>query len=149
MRMLIVIDMQNFIYPLDRILCMADGRFIDSYYIVKLAKDLHDNCKVALYNDSLRHCQIQHSYFSFDNCNYSYLTIDETVANISTDTTQNKYINALLLDCGENNGDDFTIQWQNIDFNTCLGIKQVTTAQLKNPDYLNSIYWYVNKEGES
>lgn len=124
---------------------MASHNFIcaDSYFIVKNNTDYsNQHCTINVLGEGDGDLQLDHCYIT---------TIGNNTRKVNAQrdypTTGAQHINNLLLDAGELNNDTFTKEWDMGSY-SIPGVKQLTTAQLKDPDYLNSIYWYVNKEGE-
>ena len=77
-------------------------------------------------------------FFADDKVKSSLLSYD--YSNMSTDVTHSTYAIQVLVS---------TPLTQNQEESGSQGVYYLTYDQIKNPDYLNSIYWYVNKEGES
>ena len=76
-------------------------------------------------------------FFADDKVKSSLLSYD--YSGMSTDITQRNYAIQVLVS---------TPLTQNQEESGSQGVYYLTYDQIKNPDYLNSIYWYVNKEGE-
>ena len=115
----------------------------DSYFIIKNNTDYsNQHCTINVLGAGDGYLQLDHCYIT---------TIGNNIRKVNTQrdypTTGTEHINNLLLDAGELSNDTFTKEWDMGSY-AIPGVKQLTTAQLKDPDYLNSIYWYVNKEGE-
>lgn len=115
----------------------------DSYFIIKNNTDYpNQHCTFDMLRSGDGNFQLDHCYIT---------TIGNNTRKVNAQrdypTTGAQHINNLLLDAGELNSDTFTKEWDMGSY-SMPGVKQLTTDQLKNPDYLNSIYWYVNKEGE-
>lgn len=116
----------------------------DSYFIIKNNTEYpNEHCIIdILLSGDYSSRQIDHCYIT---------TIGNNVRRVNAQKdypiTGTPHIHNLLLDAGELSNDIFTKEWDMGSY-AIPGVKQLTTAQLKDPDYLNSIDWYVNKEGE-
>ena len=77
-------------------------------------------------------------FFADDKVKSSLLSYN--YSNMSTDITSKAYAIQFIVS---------TLLTQNQEDSGAQGVYYLTYDQIKNPDYLNSIYWYVNKEGES
>ena len=146
----IVFDYSNFLITQSRIARIAlidnilnstssDNAVVEQTYLIIKGHNKDDNvCNDTYLSFTPNNIRLKYVYFfADDKVKSSLLSYD--YSGMSTDITQRNYAIQVLVS---------TPLTQNQDESGSQGVYYLTYDQIKNPDYLNSIYWYVNKEGE-
>ena len=119
-----------------------DNSVLEQTYIIIKGNDKdYSFCKYdrnLSFTDTDKDLRLKYVYFFADDKVKSSL-LSHDYSNMSTDITQRNYAIQVLVS---------TPATQNQEESGAQGVYYLTYDQIKNPDYLNSIYWYVNKEGE-
>ena len=120
----------------------SDDTVLEQTYVIIKGNDkdyslcIYDGS--LLFTDTDKDLRLKYIYFfADDKVKSSLLSYD--YSSMSTDITQRNYAIQVLVS---------TPVTQNQEESGAQGVYYLTYDQIKNPDYLNSIYWYVNKEGE-
>ena len=146
----IVFDYSNFLITQSRIARIAliddilnstssDNAVVEQTYLIIKGHNKDDNvCNDTYLSFTPNDIRLKYVYFfADDKVKSSLLSYD--YSGMSTDITQRNYAIQVLVS---------TPLTQNQEESGSQGVYYLTYDQIKNPDYLNSIYWYVNKEGE-
>ena len=146
----IVFDYSNFLITQSRIARIAliddilnstssDNAVVEQTYLIIKGHNKDDNvCNDTCLSFTPNDIRLKYVYFFADDKVKSSL-LSYNYSNMSTDLSSTTYAIKLIIS---------TLLTQNQEESCSQGVYYLTYDQLKDPDYLNSIYWYVNKEGE-